>query len=167
MKASRPARGSFAPGQHWYYNNWDFNALGTVYKKFTGRTVFEGLRDDLAGPLEFEDFDLGRDTRLEYESVSDHLAYIMRLSARDLARIGVLMSRGGRWKDRRIVSANWVTQSTAAHSSAGNGIGYGYCPILATEWLRCQEPGIPCTAQSRQKPFDVACQSSTGTGVEG
>ena len=157
MKAARPARGSFAPGQHWYYNNWDFNALGTIYKKFSGKTVFEGLRDDLAGPLGFEDFDLGRDTRLVYESVSDHPAYTMRLSARDLARIGVLMSRGGRWKDRRIVSAKWVTQSTSAHSSAGNGIGYGYLWWVGVDgWhFQARFPGTVFSARGNHGQFLV------------
>ncbi len=157
MKAARPARGSFAPGQHWYYNNWDFNALGTVYKKFNGKTVFEGLRDDLAGPLEFEDFDLDRDTRLVYESVSDHPAYTMRLSARDLARIGLLMSRSGRWKDRRIVSANWARQSTAAHSSAGNGIGYGYLWWVGVDgWhFQARFPGTVFSARGNHGQFIV------------
>ena len=27
----RPERGSHAPGTFWYYNNWDFNALGAIY----------------------------------------------------------------------------------------------------------------------------------------
>ena len=31
MAAMRPLRGSHLPGTHWYYNNWDFNALGTIY----------------------------------------------------------------------------------------------------------------------------------------
>ncbi len=102
MKAERPARGSFAPGKHWYYNNWDFNALGTIFEEFTEKTIFEALRDDLAVPLGFEDFDLERDTRLVYENASDHPAYLMRLSARDLARVGLLMSRSGRWKSRPV-----------------------------------------------------------------
>jgi len=157
MKAARPARGSFAPGQHWYYNNWDFNALGTIYEKFTRKTVFEGLRDDLAKPLGFEDFDLGRDTHLVYESVSDHPAYTMRLSARDLARIGVMMSRGGRWKDRRIVSANWVTQSTKAHSSAGSGIGYGYLWWVGVDgWhFQARFPGSVFSARGNHGQFVV------------
>ena len=33
MKAARPERGSHAPGTFWYYNNWDFNVLGTVFEK--------------------------------------------------------------------------------------------------------------------------------------
>jgi CubicO group peptidase (beta-lactamase class C family) len=33
MKAEKPARGSHPPRTFWCYNNWDFNALGTIYEK--------------------------------------------------------------------------------------------------------------------------------------
>ncbi len=33
MRAKRPARGSHLPGEYWYYNNWDFNILGTIFEK--------------------------------------------------------------------------------------------------------------------------------------
>jgi CubicO group peptidase (beta-lactamase class C family) len=157
MKAKRPARGSFAPGKHWYYNNWDFNALGTIFKENTEKTVFEALRDDLAVPLGFEDFDLERDTRLVYENVSDHPAYLMRLSARDLARVGLLMSRSGRWKDRQLLSEDWVAQSTSAHSSAGNGIGYGYLWWVGVEgWhFQNQFPGEVFSARGNRGQFVV------------
>ena len=36
MKAMRPERGSHAPDTFWYYNNWDFNALGTIFDQETG-----------------------------------------------------------------------------------------------------------------------------------
>jgi CubicO group peptidase (beta-lactamase class C family) len=32
IKRKRPERGSHAPGSFWFYNNWDFNALGTIYR---------------------------------------------------------------------------------------------------------------------------------------
>ena len=127
MAAKRPARSSFRPGEHWYYNNWDFNALGTIFRRFTGKSVFESLRDDLAGPLQFEDFDYRADTHFEFESASEHPAYVMRLSARDLARIGLLMCRKGVWRDHRIVSENWVAESTTSYSETDEpGRGYGY-----------------------------------------
>jgi CubicO group peptidase (beta-lactamase class C family) len=127
MAAARPPRGSFPPGAHWYYNNWDFNALGSIFQKFTGKTVFEALRDDLAKPLQFEDLDLSRDTRFWLEPESEHPAYIMRLSARDFARIGVLMARKGEWDGRRIVSEPWVAASTRSYSDTDQpGAGYGY-----------------------------------------
>ena len=127
MAVARPQRGSFKPGEHWYYNNWDFNALGTIFQKFTCKSVFESLRDDLAKPLQFEDFSYSSDTRFQYENTSEHPACIMRLSARDLARVGLLMSRSGRWRDRRIVSEKWVAESTTSYSDTDvPGRGYGY-----------------------------------------
>jgi CubicO group peptidase (beta-lactamase class C family) len=127
MAAQRPPRGSHPPGHHWYYNNWDFNALGTIFKGFTGKSVFDSLANDLAGPLQFEDFSSFFDTKWVYERMlSQYPAYEIRLSARDLGRVGLLMARRGRWKDQRIVSESWVTESTSSYSTAGPGIGYGY-----------------------------------------
>lgn len=36
QKETRPARGSHAPGTFWFYNNWDYNARGTIFEKQTG-----------------------------------------------------------------------------------------------------------------------------------
>ena len=126
-KAERPARGSHPPGAHWYYNNWDFNTLGAIFEKRTGKTVFEALRDDLAGPLQFEDFRFPEHTESVLERSSRYPAYVMKLSARDLARVGLLMARDGRWQERQIVSPAWVAESTLAYSTAPGGWhGYGY-----------------------------------------
>lgn len=126
MKAARPARGSRKPGEFFYYNNWDFNALGTIFRQTTGKTVFESLRDDLAGPLQMQDFNFDRDVRFNREESSLHPTYVMRLSVRDMARVGLLMSRGGQWNGRQLVSRAWVDESTQMHSSTGPGSGYGY-----------------------------------------
>ncbi|MES3003250.1 MAG: serine hydrolase [Pseudomonadota bacterium] len=126
MKAARPARGSRKPGEFFYYNNWDFNALGTIFQQSTGKTVFESLRDDLAGPLQMQDFNFDRDVRFAREDASAHPAYVMRLSVRDMARVGLLMSRGGQWNGRPLVSRAWVDESTQLHSTTGPGSGYGY-----------------------------------------
>lgn len=44
MKAHRPERGSHPPGTFWFYNNWDFNALGTIFEKETGKKIFEEIK---------------------------------------------------------------------------------------------------------------------------
>ena len=126
MNAARPRRGSHASGTYWYYNNWDFNTLGTIYRQFTGRNVFEALQDELATPLHFEDFRPERDTQWWSEPSSDHPAYVMRISARDLGRLGLLMARGGRWQDKQIVSTRWISESTTSYSDVSPGLGYGY-----------------------------------------
>jgi CubicO group peptidase (beta-lactamase class C family) len=56
MAVARPARGSYSPGTFWYYNNSDFNALGTIYEQETKASIFEEFKSRIADPLEMEDF---------------------------------------------------------------------------------------------------------------
>ena len=56
MAAARPARGSHAPGSFWYYNNWDFNAAGEIYRRCTGRGIHEAFLEDIARPLGMLDY---------------------------------------------------------------------------------------------------------------
>jgi len=63
-----PARGSQQPGAHFHYNNWDFNVLGAVFEKLTGKSVFAALEQDLARPLGFQDFDLARQRQMGYQN---------------------------------------------------------------------------------------------------
>ena len=37
MRNLKPARHAHGPGTWWCYNNWDFNALGTLFERLTGR----------------------------------------------------------------------------------------------------------------------------------
>ena len=128
MKAKRPARYSCKPGEQWYYNNWDFNALGTAYKLQTGKTVFEGFTEELAKPLGLENFNPFFDTQFVSGPTSRHPAYTIRLSAHDFARIGLLMGRGGNWCGKQIVPAEWMKESTTTVSTTdrGGSVGYGY-----------------------------------------
>jgi CubicO group peptidase (beta-lactamase class C family) len=127
MALERPARGSHAPGSHWVYNNWDFNTLATIFGQCSGRNVFEALDAELAQPLQFQDFRPDIHTRWHHERASRHPAYLMFLSARDCARLGLLMARGGRWGDVQRLPQAWVDESTVAHSVAPGGWwSYGY-----------------------------------------
>ncbi len=40
--------------------------------------------------------------------------------------IGLLFLRKGNWNGRQVVPRDWVSQSTATHSTAGMATGYGY-----------------------------------------
>ena len=51
-----PARGSHAPGTFHFYNNWDFNALGTIFEQLTRKKIFEEFKSRIADPLGMEDF---------------------------------------------------------------------------------------------------------------
>ncbi|MCI0437346.1 MAG: beta-lactamase family protein [Gemmatimonadetes bacterium] len=133
--ASAPPRGSQAPGAYYLYSNWDFNALGTIFEQETGRNIYDALDELLVRPLGMRDFDRAMHRRTGDSTRSTHLAYHMHFSTRDMARIGYLMLRDGRWLDRQIVPRDWVRESTRAHTrrtgmnpeSRRSGVfGYGY-----------------------------------------
>lgn len=130
-----PARGSQQPGRYFLYNNWDFNAAGSVFEQRTGRSLYQIFDTDIAQPLGLEDFDLSRHRRTGDARRSAHLAYHFHLSARDMARIGQVMLAGGSWQGRQLVPAAWVAESTAPVTPAvamhpphvaRRGLGYGY-----------------------------------------
>jgi len=126
MKAERPHRGSHAPGTFWYYNNWDFNALGTIFDGETGEeSIYSAFKRHIADPMDFQDY-TPEDHRYSYKSYTRHPYYGFRMSTRDLARFGLLFLRDGCWKDRRILSSHWIRESTASHSRIGPDSGYGY-----------------------------------------
>ena len=124
-KKLRPARGSHAPGTFWYYNNWDFNVLGTIYERALGASIFESFEQCIADPIGMQDYRV-QDGRYVRGADSMHPAYPFRMSARDLARFGLLFLRAGRWQGRTIIPAAWVKESTTACSETYLHSGYGY-----------------------------------------
>jgi CubicO group peptidase (beta-lactamase class C family) len=126
MKDDRPPRGSHSPGTFWFYNNWDFNALGTILRNATGVDTFSAVDLELARPLQMQDF-RSSDGHYVYHNASEHPAYTMQFTARDLARFGWLFLNQGKWSDRTVVPAEWVAESTKPHSpDARSGVAYGY-----------------------------------------
>lgn len=117
-----PARGSVVPGGYFLYNNWDFNALETILERGTGRTIYQLFGDEIATPLGLEDWDHSPGAYAAYvrndTGASDFPAHHMPLSTRDMARVGYLMLRGGRWGDRQVVPADWVRAITSVVTPA-------------------------------------------------
>ena len=114
MQKSRPSRGSHAPGTFWYYNNWDFNVLGTIFEKKTGLKIGDAFYQRIAKPIGMEDF---QPSDLFYFGgpLSIHPAYHFEITARDLARFGLLYLRHGRWNGKQIVPEAWVERSSHAN----------------------------------------------------
>lgn len=50
----------------------------------------------------------------------------LSLRPRDMAKIGLLYLRGGYWNDKKVVSSDWVDESTAWIVDAYRNVGYGY-----------------------------------------
>jgi CubicO group peptidase (beta-lactamase class C family) len=130
MRAEKPPRGSHPPRSFWSYNNWDFNALGTIYEKLTHDSIYHSFDAQIAQRIGMEDFD-PKEQMYVTGPDSIHRAYPFRMTALDMARFGLLFLRGGRWRDAQLIPAQWVRDSTTAYSVAdGNArdgySGYGY-----------------------------------------
>ena len=128
MKEMRPERGSHLPGTFFYYNNWDFNALGTIFEQQTGTKIFEEFKRRIADPIGMEDFSVTNCYYQYEDSLSMHPAYSFRMSARDMARFGVLYQKSGNWKGTQIIPEDWIAESTTTYSvlDSSLGVGYGY-----------------------------------------
>ncbi len=136
IKRKRPQRGSHPPGSFWFYNNWDFNTLGTIYRQQAGEDIFQSFDRRIAKPLGMEDF-LEKDGRYVTEKFSEHPAYPFNLSARDAARFGLLFLNGGRWGGTQVVPGSWVKESTTPYSFAKRirqGYGYMWWTLPADTW---------------------------------
>ncbi len=113
MKALRPPRGSHAPGTYWYYNNWDFNTLGAIFEKKTGLKMGDAFYQRIAKPIGMQDFQ-PRDVHYFGGPLSQYPGYQIEITARDLARFGLLYLNHGRWQGKQIVPEAWVEKSTHA-----------------------------------------------------
>ena len=109
-----PARGSVEHGTYFLYNNWDFNVLGAVLERETGRSVYDLFSTDIAAPIALQDWNpapgayahaVRNDTGL-----SKWPAHHFLWSTRDMARVGYLMLRKGAWNGRQVIPEAWVTE---------------------------------------------------------
>jgi CubicO group peptidase (beta-lactamase class C family) len=137
QRKGRPARGSHPPGTFWLYNNWDFNALGTIFEKKTGVKIGDAFYQRIARPIGMQDFKPNDLYYVGDGTVSTHRAYMFEMTARDMARFGLLYLNHGRWKGRQIVPADWVEKST--HTT--EMVHVGHMPVGGYEYLWWVEYG--------------------------
>lgn len=94
------------PGTSWAYSNEGAQLLSPILDKAAGEPIQDYARRRLFQPLGMSS------TRLH---VYPHNAWTyadMETSARDFARLGVLMLAHGSWRGKQIVSDRWIDQST-------------------------------------------------------
>lgn len=141
------------PGMLWAYNNWDYNALTTIFEQETGLTVYEAFKAGIADPLGMQDFDESCVDYVKDSSVSEHAKAGFRMSARDLVKVGLLYLNRGRWNDRHIISSSWVERITEDYVETGRaGVrsGHGYL------WW------VPCDSTSRSLGIPKGTFLATG-----
>jgi CubicO group peptidase (beta-lactamase class C family) len=146
-RAALPPRGAHQPGTHFFYNNWDFNALGTILERCTGMPLFDEFADTIAGPAGMQDFDRMQQ-QYATEPWSEHRTYSFRISARDLARFGQWwIARSGRlFAGTTVPGGSFAAYGTGSqtHRPESRGEGLGVCRFQSHAGESVHEPGIGC-----------------------
>ena len=134
------------PGKRWTYNGGATALLGRLIAKGTGRTLHAYAREVLFDPLGIGPTDWHADQRGELIAASG-----IRMTPRDLARIGELTLRGGVWEGRSVVPAEWIVRCTTAVVPIEEERKYGY------QWYNLdftmETPTIP---RSNQRLWNAA-----------
>ncbi len=141
MLRGRPERNTYKPGAYYYYNNWDYNALGAILEQETGKSIYEMFNEEIAKPLgmdysgEYVTLDVGSedieipntDGFYQYErSQSKYPAYHFRMSSQDLTLYGQLYLNHGVWNGEQILSKGWIDVSTKPYSVYSPQYGNAY-----------------------------------------
>jgi len=112
------------PGQGFEYNTGGFFVLGRVLEQATGLSVERLAERELFGPLGISRFEWVRNE--QGEECAGGSQGGLRLTSRDLARLGVTVMDGGRWRGGQVVPRDWLERSTTRHAGLDAHVGYGY-----------------------------------------
>ena len=114
-------------GAKFAYSSGNSIVLGKIISKATGKRVEKFAEQVLFEPLGITDFYWGK-----YPGEIVQTGGGLFLRPRDMAKIGYLYLKGGRWGDHQIVSENWVKESTKDQvgadkiPKAAQADGYGF-----------------------------------------
>jgi CubicO group peptidase (beta-lactamase class C family) len=109
------------PGRRWVYNGGATALLGRLIARGTGKSLQAYARETLYDPLGIGPTSWYADRASELFAASG-----IRMTPRDLARVGHMMLRGGEWEGRRVVPAEWIARCAKPVVPINDNIQYGY-----------------------------------------
>jgi CubicO group peptidase (beta-lactamase class C family) len=109
------------PGAEFSYCSGCSHLLSAIVAETTGENPEALARRELFEPLGIRDY--------VWETDPSGLpigGWGLRLTPRDMAKLGLLYLRQGMWDGRQIIRSDWVLQATRRHTSTDGDLGYGY-----------------------------------------
>jgi hypothetical protein len=100
------------------YNSLHHLAMNKILRKATGRRNPKELKERLLGPLGIKRVNTWKE---EHGVIGD-----ISITPRDMLKFGLLYLNEGKWNDKQVVPASWVSESTSPKIKIGPGEGYGY-----------------------------------------
>lgn len=129
------------PGATFGYNSGGSHLLSALITLRTGQTAEEFARQNLFGPLGIRNFSWRTDAQGNTRGWSD-----LMMTSPDMARIGYLFLKKGRWDGKQIVSRRWVEEATRKYIAASSTAGYGY-----QWWLQKDPPRFEALGRAGQR----------------
>lgn len=109
------------PGLVFNYNTGASHLLTAILERATNMSTLDFANKYLLGPLSIRDVTWLRDPQ-GVACGGDGLF----LKARDMAKIGYLFLKDGKWEGKQIISRSWVRLSTTSKITVALNIEYGY-----------------------------------------
>jgi CubicO group peptidase (beta-lactamase class C family) len=109
------------PGSTFEYCGGNAELVSAVLTQRTGVSASDYAQRELFAPLGI--------THAVWPTASDHVSHgwsDLRLTPRDMAKLGYLWLHHGRWEDRQIVAENYLAEALTPHANVQPGIDYGY-----------------------------------------
>jgi CubicO group peptidase (beta-lactamase class C family) len=116
-------RVDYPGGAHFRYDGVGSHLLSVVLSTAIKQSAADFAKQKLFGPLHIDNYAWHSDTEGYLYGESG-----LYLTARDMAKIGVLYLQHGRWGDVQVVSAAYARDSTTKHNDGGPPVkaAYGY-----------------------------------------
>ncbi len=134
-----------APGTKWEYNNTGLAILSPLLVKATGQQLDALLNDQVFMPIGIKESDWSWDKNEDFT-----LPYSgLHITARALARFGLVFLNQGKWQDRQVVPASWVAEATGPSQDMNKSYGYLWWNNTTGKWK-----GSPADAYAALGRFD-------------
>ena len=146
MQAEKDRRlgdGENTPGTIWAYNNWDVNALTTIFERRTGMSLAEAFEIGISKPTGMLDHTPDAISYFREEpNLSQHRGPSLRMSARDLARFGKLYLNKGVAEGDRLLPESWIDRIANDFTKTDNddALRHGHA---FQWWIPGSDTGLP------------------------
>jgi CubicO group peptidase (beta-lactamase class C family) len=107
-----------APGSQFNYNSGTSHLLSHILTQATGQSLEQFTRQHLLQPLGI--------SRFNWERLNDGLtngAAGLTLTARDLAKVGLVLQQQGRWQSQQLIPASWLLQAAELSQPRASTLG--------------------------------------------
>lgn len=114
-------------GKEFRYDSYGTYMLAALVKKLTGENVVEYLMPRLFEPLGIEK------PHYIQDEIGNNIGYTgMKMTLRDLAKVGMVFLNGGKWQEKQLIPKAWIDVATSKQTpseNCGTGVDWqqGYC----------------------------------------